>query len=400
MLFIFALVMHSAWAQTDGYNPPNPADPGTTYDPANPADPGENYNPESPADPNDWGAELQPDTVPVVTPDTVPVVTPDTLPNVAVLTLPFVDSRQDSIQLGKLDQLLVLTLTDPASVLEEYVFKDCNPNLIVYAPEGCTVERSHNVVIGDSCQSLVLTDGYPVNIPSPFLAKMASYTRRFSKETVMGKSAGWETLALPFDVQDITTQDGRHIAPFGQTGTDNFWLGTVGEGGFEPADAILANVPYIIAMPNNSVYTSGNITGPVTFEATDVVVATTDDALPVEGAYIFTPVYEGIASNEGIYAINEEDYEGYHPGGAFVRGLRDVRPFEAYLTLSAGAKQRNVIPIFESETTGMYNLPCTMYNLPGGEEYFDLSGRRISKPTKAGVYLLKQGKTVQKVQVK
>ena len=50
--------------------------------------------------------------------------------------------------------------------------------------------------------------------------------------------------------------------------------------------------------------------------------------------------------------------------------------------------------------TGMYNLPCTMYNLQGGEEYFDLSGRRISKPTKAGIYLLKQGKTVQKVQVK
>ncbi len=50
--------------------------------------------------------------------------------------------------------------------------------------------------------------------------------------------------------------------------------------------------------------------------------------------------------------------------------------------------------------TGMYNLPCTMYNLPYGEEYFDLSGRRISKPTKAGIYLLKQGKTVQKVLVK
>ena len=50
--------------------------------------------------------------------------------------------------------------------------------------------------------------------------------------------------------------------------------------------------------------------------------------------------------------------------------------------------------------TGMYNLPSTMYNLPYGEEYFDLSGRRISKPTKAGVYLLKQGKTVQKVWVK
>ena len=50
--------------------------------------------------------------------------------------------------------------------------------------------------------------------------------------------------------------------------------------------------------------------------------------------------------------------------------------------------------------TGMDDERCTMYDVPCGEAYYDLSGRRIGKPTKAGVYLMKQGKAVQKVQVK
>ena len=52
------------------------------------------------------------------------------------------------------------------------------------------------------------------------------------------------------------------------------------------------------------------------------------------------------------------------------------------------------------ERWSMYDERCTMYDGPCGEAYYDLSGRRIGKPTKAGVYLMKKGKTVQKVQVK
>ena len=48
----------------------------------------------------------------------------------------------------------------------------------------------------------------------------------------------------------------------------------------------------------------------------------------------------------------------------------------------------------------MYDERWTMDDVPGGEVYYDLSGRRIGKPTKTGTYLLKNGKRVQKVWVK
>ena len=50
--------------------------------------------------------------------------------------------------------------------------------------------------------------------------------------------------------------------------------------------------------------------------------------------------------------------------------------------------------------TGIYDVPCRMDDVSGSPEYYDLSGRRIGKPVKAGVYLMKNGKRVQKVWVK
>ena len=331
------------------------------------------------------------------------------VPNMEELTLPLVNSQKDSIRLGTFDRLLAVTTTDSASVLQDYVFEGATPNLMIYAPTGATVESpGRNIILGGVSESILLTDGYPVLIPVTFTAKAISYTRSFSKQTVIGQSSGWETLALPYQVQTIATQDGRTLVPFGaeQTGDGNFWLAAMGSGGFQAATAIAANTPYILAMPNNEEYTLGNVTGPVTFSATDAEVRSTTGLSPVEGAYIFTPTYRG-QGGSGIYAINDEAYQDYLPGGVFVRGLRDVRPFEAYLTLPAGAKQRNVIPVFESEATGMDDVRWSMYDerwttddVPGGEAYYDLSGRRIGKPTKTGTYLLKNGKRVQKVWVK
>jgi len=331
------------------------------------------------------------------------------VPNMEELTLPLVNSRKDSIRLGTFDRLLAVTTTDSASVLQDYVFEGATPNLMIYAPTGATVESpGRNIILGGVSESILLTDGYPMLIPEAFTAKTISYTRNFSKQTVIGQSSGWETLALPYQVQTIATQDGRTLVPFGaeQTGDGNFWLAAMDSDGFQAATAIAANTPYILAMPNNEEYTLGNVTGPVTFSATDAEVRSTTGLSPVEGAYIFTPTYRG-QGGSSIYAINDEAYQDYLPGGVFVRGLRDVQPFEAYLTLPAGAKQRNVIPVFESETTGMddvrwsmYDERWTMYDVPGGEKYYDLSGRRIGKPTKTGTYLLKNGKRVQKVWVK
>jgi len=144
-----------------------------------------------------------------------------------------------------------------------------------------------------------------------------------------------------------------------------------------------------------------------------VTVPKTETATTIGPAYRFVPVTLNTEQADSVFALNvgeaytTEDGRRYPEGSVFVRGLRAVQPFEGYITAAdAGAKVR-YIPIGQDAATGMddvrwsmYDERCTMDDVPGGEAYYDLSGRRIGKPTKAGVYLMKKDKTVQKVWMK
>jgi len=137
-----------------------------------------------------------------------------------------------------------------------------------------------------------------------------------------------------------------------------------------------------------------------------VTVPKTETATTIGPAYRFVPVTLNTEQADSVFALNvgeaytTEDGRRYPEGSVFVRGLRAVQPFEGYITAAdAGAKVR-YIPIGQDAATGMDDVLCTMYDVRGGEAYYDLSGRRIGKPTKAGVYLMKKDKTVQKVWMK
>ena len=95
-----------------------------------------------------------------------------------------------------------------------------------------------------------------------------------------GNGKGWETIALPFDVQRIVHSTRGEIVPFAGYGSASnrkpFWLGNMSASGFKRASSIQANEPYIIAMPNNSKYNNDyNLAGDVTFSADNVQVAKT-----------------------------------------------------------------------------------------------------------------------------
>ena len=89
---------------------------------------------------------------------------------------------------------------------------------------------------------------------------------------------GWETLALPFDVQKIEHSREGTIVPFIKYHRENaderpFWLYTYGSSGFERSEVIAANHAYIICMPNNSEYDSEyRLNGQVTFSSQNVTV--------------------------------------------------------------------------------------------------------------------------------
>ena len=273
-----------------------------------------------------------------------------------------------------------------------------------------------NIIRGGQAEEVVLVDNQPLYIPEPFTAQHISYTHNFSKETQRGVASGWESLVLPFDVQSISC-DSVEIVPFGANavGYSKFWLAEVNpETGFTAATSIEANKPYILAMPNSTEYGSGNITGSVTFSATNVTVQPTSNEKTECAAFALTPCWSHINDTDStyneIYVLNDSTYTApnqtvYPAGSVFVRSLRPVRPFEAYYTPANGAGVKEFFPINEV-TTGiesptqwsMFNDKCSMYNEAGA--VYDLSGRRSLSPSpspvregRAGVYIV-NGKKV------
>ena len=118
--------------------------------------------------------------------------------------------------------------------------------------------------------------------PQEFTAKEVSYTHNYKMETGLGNARGWETIALPFDVQKVTHESKGEIIPFANWKSGDtkkpFWLMTYGANGWTEANSIKANTPYIISMPNHSDYKSEfRLNGRVTFSAENVTMPTSDN---------------------------------------------------------------------------------------------------------------------------
>ncbi len=75
-----------------------------------------------------------------------------------------------------------------------------NPNALIYLPADATLDKN-NVIIGEQCANLVLTDGNDFVCPTAFTAAKAEYTRNCYTD------GGWETIILPFAVEDIQSEN-------------------------------------------------------------------------------------------------------------------------------------------------------------------------------------------------
>lgn len=172
--------------------------------------------------------------------------------------------------------------------------------------------------------------------PKEFKAKKISYTRNFSFPTYPGEAAGWRSISLPFTVSDISHIDGRKLAPFyADAGNAKpFWLRRLTSAGYENATQIEANVPYIIAMPNNAQYAKQyNIVGDVTFSAESAegitIPVTTTSRSDGPDYSLSTNYFWMSKSTSGIYVLNEDSNDSRKAGSVFVQGSRDIVPFEA-----------------------------------------------------------------------
>ena len=276
-----------------------------------------------------------------------------------------------------------------------------NPNLLVYVNEASKAPAGvQNVVVNGTASQIVLTDASGNNnfyCPQTFTAQSIYYTRNFSQTTEIGVSRGWETIALPFNVQSIVHESHGALIPFGGgNGGYPIWLHQLRDNGLTPVTAIEANTPYLICMPNNRVYPSAyNQAGNVTFASSNVTVPETNPHEAFGGGVMLVPAFQGMDSNSDIFTLNVGEASGsYAEGSVFISNYRSVRPFQAYARHTSQARGEDddrYIPLTsigggDDDTTGIMEVIQPAVN--GTEAWYSLDGRRFNaKPTKKGVYI-------------
>lgn len=260
-----------------------------------------------------------------------------------------------------------------------------NPNLLLYADSEGLVQSAGvtNVVVGSTANTIRLSDSegnanfYAMR---PFTAQDISYTHRYTMKSGYDNCSGWETIALPFDVQTITHENQGVLTPFASgTGSYNerpFWLCELASTGWQETAQVKANTPYLIAMPNNEAYSEQYLlAGNVTFASTQVQVPVSEAHPAISGQTQFVPTTIAIEAAESVFALNLSSYDQYSEGSVFVAGLRQVRPFEAYRTTTTQSGAR-YMPISDDMMSGITHI---QFNRIDNADIYDLQGRKVRR---------------------
>lgn len=240
---------------------------------------------------------------------------------------------------------------------------DGNPNLLVYTDTEVTVTNGINVVNGALPGSgTVLTDLRDFSLKENVSGDV-SYVRSFigvDAET----AGGWSVLCLPFNVTQVTDTSGNKYIPYSEwmgaqsTTVGFYWLkqATTGENAINTdADAIKANVPYLIAFPKYD------------YEEYPL--------LQVAESTVFTFSGSGLSATVELEAADMEQWE-YHvnyrttdaasgyvlneDGSAFELGAEQLSPFRPYVTYKEAATVLNAPKLFP---IGADNTPSRLLEL-------------------------------------
>lgn len=294
-----------------------------------------------------------------------------------------------------------------------------NPNLLFYTSNSSYAPTGiNNVVVDGKAARILLQDvegAANFYCPKSFTAVSISYTHNYSMTSAIGGIQGWETLALPFTVTKIEHSVHGSIVPFAKYNGQGrpFWLYTYGAAGFARAQGIEANKPYLICMPNNEEYdVEYRLGGDVTFSAQDARVEATENATGLHrNNRTFMPAFCQEDKSNEVFALNvvnklHGETEGYAPGSVFISGLRNVSPFEAFMT-TGSAQGRMTIEIDFDQSTDIDDLLASchgaacrelkVYNLNGQVVVSADNALELQKAVKrlsTGIYII-NGKKIQ-----
>ena len=291
-----------------------------------------------------------------------------------------------------------------------------NPNLLLYVKNKDYSGNVKNAIVDGVAEEIVLQDMATDNnfyCPQAFTANKISYEHNYSMKTDLNICRGWETIALPFDVYKVLNKSGEELVPYSNwtigSSQRPFWLYSLSDDGWKAESSIKANTPYIISMPNNEYYDAVyNQSGNIVFSATNVKVESSENlTISKSNHKNLVPNYQNQESSNDIYALNVNNLwdknteSDMAEGSAFIRGLRQVRPFEAYMTIDSGGSATRSISIFDDgNTTGIMDIPT----FENGDEVkvYSLSGALLKqgkydeliKNLPKGIYIINNKKVV------
>ena len=259
-----------------------------------------------------------------------------------------------------------------------------NPNTLYFlgsgqeAPAGL---EGKNIISGNQAGNIALEDGYDFFTPQTFTAQNISYTRTFTEGHNNSVSTGWSTIVLPFAPATVTNKtDGVAIDWFRSADDSGkqFWLCDFAEEDgtdvyFRNAPEMLANVPYIVAVPDNKWGAKWDLRGKeIEWSATNSTIKPGAIAYTSGQNMFFAGTYAK-STLEEILALNTD-------GSHFTAGANPtVEAFHAYfdyINAPATAAEQVSIKIIGGETDG---IRLTEVSASKKEEnaVYDLQGRRL-----------------------
>ena len=272
---------------------------------------------------------------------------------------------------------------------------NANPNTLYYLGSGQVVPtglEGKNVITAGRAASIVLEDGYDFYTPQTFSADNISYARTFTEGHSTTDNSGWSTIVLPFPATAVHNQtDGTDI-DWQRASYDSgkqLWICYFAEEDgevayFRHAPVMQANVPYIVAVPDNSWTDRPDLRGKrIVWSAVnatvkpDAIAYTSGNNIFMAGTFVETTLAD-------ILPINNN-------GNAFqANASQTIAPFRAYFDIVSPSKPVNTINIIiiDDNPTGITNVNGNGNDNGNDNGWYTLEGQRLNcKPTQQGIYL-------------
>lgn len=274
---------------------------------------------------------------------------------------------------------------------------NANPNTLYFLGAGETVPaglEGKNIVKGAQAESVVLLDGNDFYTPFTFNAANISYSRQFTQGHSTNAD-GWSTLCLPFAATSVKkTTDNKAIDWFHSKSDSgkNFWLMDFsaeddGKVYFNYADEMLANHPYIVAVPDDHWGSSWDLRKEdIEFSASNVTVKPEASCITSGTNYVFVGTFVK-SSLENILALNEK-------GNQFSSDAsQEVDAFRGYYQLINGSNSAaKSLSIFVDGNTPTGITEIDKMRNVENEQLYNLSGQQVRNAGK-GIYI-KNGKKI------